>query len=116
LLDDVSIIELSFSKEFAKAIEDKQVAEQNAERAKFVVAKSEQERLALVIRSEGDAEAAQLVADAVKKNGRGLIELRRIETALHVAEALNKREEGKTSHITYLPSSGNLLLGLPHRD
>jgi regulator of protease activity HflC (stomatin/prohibitin superfamily) len=36
-LDDVSITHLAFSREFSKAIEDKQVAEQMAERAKFIV-------------------------------------------------------------------------------
>ena len=37
VLDDVSITHLTFSRDFAKAIEDKQVAEQMAERAKFIV-------------------------------------------------------------------------------
>merc|ERR1719410_3320781 len=58
LMDDVSITHLTYGKEFAKAIEEKQVAEQEAERQKFIVAKAEQERQATVIRSEGEAEAA----------------------------------------------------------
>jgi len=60
------------------------VAEQNAERAKFIVAKAEQEKEALIIRSEGDSEAARLVSDALQRSGKGLIELRRIETAVQV--------------------------------
>lgn len=36
-LDDVSITHLEFSKEFASAIEQKQVAQQDAEKSKFVV-------------------------------------------------------------------------------
>merc|ERR1719499_2003617 len=44
VLDDVAITELSYSKEFSKAVEAKQVAQQNAERAKFVVMKREQEK------------------------------------------------------------------------
>jgi hypothetical protein len=36
-LQDVSITALTFGSEFAKAIEQKQVAEQEAERAKFIV-------------------------------------------------------------------------------
>lgn len=84
VLDDVSITHLNFSKDYSKAIEDKQVAEQNAERAKFVVAKAEQEKEALIIRSEGDSEAARLVSQALQKSGKGLIELRRIETAVQV--------------------------------
>jgi len=103
VLDDVSITHLNFSKEFAHAIEDKQVAEQMAERAKFVVMKAEQEKQALIIRSEGDAEAAQRVADALKKSGKGLIELRRIETALQIAETLSRG----SGSITYIPSGQN---------
>jgi len=52
LLDDLSITHLQFSPDFTKAIEEKQVAEQRAERAKFVVARAEQEKLALITRSE----------------------------------------------------------------
>jgi prohibitin 1 len=42
ILDDVSITHLSFSQEFTKAVESKQVAEQDAQRAQFVVMKAEQ--------------------------------------------------------------------------
>jgi len=114
LVDDVSITHLNFSKDFSKAIEDKQVAEQMAERAKFIVAKAEQEKEALIIRSEGDSEAARLVSEALQTSGKGLIELRRIETAQHIAETLANNKD-----ITYLPSQGkggsNILLGLPPR-
>ncbi|KAG5550737.1 hypothetical protein RHGRI_015628 [Rhododendron griersonianum] len=43
-LDDVSITSLTFGKEFTAAIEAKQVAVQEAERAKFVVEKAEQDK------------------------------------------------------------------------
>lgn len=46
ILDDVSITHLSFSGEFTKAVESKQVAEQDAQRAQFVVMKAEQVRSA----------------------------------------------------------------------
>jgi prohibitin 1 len=100
-LDDVSITHLTFSPDFAKAIEDKQVAEQNAERAKFLVQKAEQEKEALIIRSEGDSEAAFLVSKALAEHGQGLIELRRIETASYIAETLSKH-----NNVVYLPSQG----------
>jgi len=106
-LDDVSITHLSFSKDFSKAIEDKQVAEQMAERAKFIVQKAEQDKIAQITRAEGDAEAAQLVSDAIGRFGTGLIEVRRIETALQIAESLSK-----TPNITYLPSNANPLLAI----
>jgi hypothetical protein len=41
---DVSITHLTFSKEFTKAIESKQVAEQEAERQLYVVQRADQER------------------------------------------------------------------------
>ena len=37
---------MTFGQEFTKAVEQKQIAQQDAERAKFVVEKAEQERLA----------------------------------------------------------------------
>ena len=43
-LDDVAITDLKFGKEFTAAIESKQVAEQDAERARFLVEKAEQEK------------------------------------------------------------------------
>jgi len=109
ILDDVALTHLAFSDEFTRAIEDKQVAEQMAERAKFVVAKAEQERQAKVIHSEGDAEAARMVSEAISAHGRGLIEIRRIEAATHIAETLARAR----GNITYLPSKGNVLLQIP---
>eukprot|EP00192_Tetraselmis_astigmatica_P020940 CAMPEP_0117672774 /NCGR_PEP_ID=MMETSP0804-20121206/14097_1 /TAXON_ID=1074897 /ORGANISM="Tetraselmis astigmatica, Strain CCMP880" /LENGTH=280 /DNA_ID=CAMNT_0005481425 /DNA_START=160 /DNA_END=1002 /DNA_ORIENTATION=- len=107
ILEDVAITHLSFGTEFAKAIEAKQVAYQDAERAKYVVLKSEQERKAAVIRAEGESEAAKLISDATKSAGAGLIELRRIEAAKEVASTMSK-----SRNIVYLPSGGNMLLGL----
>jgi hypothetical protein len=51
-LDDVSITSLSFGKEFTHAIEAKQVAAQEAERAKFIVEKAEQDKKSAVIRAQ----------------------------------------------------------------
>lgn len=48
--------------QFTKAVEMKQVAEQDAERAKFVVMKAEQERNAAIIRAEGESESAKLIS------------------------------------------------------
>merc|ERR1712029_425726 len=79
-LEDVSITHLTFGKEFTKAVEQKQIAQQDAERAKFVVEKAEQERQANVIRAEGEAESADIISKAVAKAGDGLIMIRRIET------------------------------------
>merc|ERR1711966_379718 len=88
LIDDVAITHLTYGKEFSKAIEEKQVAEQEAERQKFVVQMAEQERQATVIRSEGEAEAAMMISLALKEHGTGVIEVRRIDAAKEIAETL----------------------------
>ncbi len=100
ILDDVSITHLQFSREFAQAIEQKQVAQQNAERSKFIVMIREQEREAAILKAEGDATAAQLVAEAMTKYGSGMIAIRKIEAAQHIMETL--RDSG---NVTFL--SGN---------
>merc|ERR1719517_114972 len=107
LMDDVSITHLTYGKEFSRAIEDKQVAEQEAERQKFIVQRSEQERQATVIRSEGEAEAAQMISEALKEHGSGLIEVRRIDAAKDIADALSK-----SPNVMYLPNGQNMLLGM----
>jgi prohibitin 1 len=60
ILDDVSIVNVSFSREFNAAIESKQVAEQDAQRARFVALKAEQEAQAEINRAKGAAEAQRL--------------------------------------------------------
>lgn len=61
LLMDVSILNLSFSKEFTTAIEEKQIAEQQAKQAEYVASKAIQEAKAEVNRAKGQAEAQQLL-------------------------------------------------------
>jgi len=107
ILDDVSITHLSFSQEFTGAIEHKQVAQQEAERSKFVVLKNEQEKKAAIIRAEGESEAARLISAAMKA-GPGFVELRRIEAAREIAESLSK-----SKNVTYLPQGTNAFIGLP---
>merc|ERR1711899_580881 len=81
ILDDISITHLTFGREFTAAVEMKQVAQQEAEKARFLVEKAEQVKQASVISAEGDSEAADLLAKAFQASGEGLVELRRIEAA-----------------------------------
>lgn len=99
-LDDVAITHLSFGREFMKAIEMKQVASQEAERQQWVVKKAEQERQAVVTRAEGEAEAAQIITQAMEKTGNAIIEVRRIDAAKEIAAKL-----ANSRNIVYLPSS-----------
>ncbi|XP_077224689.1 prohibitin-3, mitochondrial-like [Tasmannia lanceolata] len=107
ILDDVAITHLSYGIEFSKAVEQKQVAQQEAERSKFVVAKAEQERRAAVIRAEGESEAARLISEATAKAGDGLIQLRQIEASKEIAGTVSKNP-----NVVYVPSSNNMLLGM----
>jgi prohibitin 1 len=108
LVEDVAITHLAFGKEFERAIEQKQVAQQEAERAKFLVEKTQQEKEAAVIRAEGEAEAAIIISEALKNSGTGGIEVRRIEAAQHIADTL-----ARSRNVTYLPGKNqNLLIGL----
>lgn len=113
-LEDVSITHMTFGKEFTKAVEQKQIAQQDAERARFIVEKAEQERQANVIRAEGEAESAETISRAIDKAGEGLLLIRKIEAAKEIAQTL-----AANSNVTYLPGGGskdggkaNLLLAL----
>lgn len=106
-LEDVSITHLTFGKEFTKAVEQKQIAQQDAERARFTVEKAEQERQASVIRAEGEAEAAETISKALEKAGDGLLMIRRIEASKDIAGIL-----ANSPNVTYLPSqSGGAAAG-----
>jgi len=106
-MDDVAITHLAFGKEFANAIELKQVAQQDAERQKFVVQKNEEEKKAVIIRYEGESEAARLIADSVKQYGDAYVEIKRIDAAKHIVETLSR-----SPNVTYIPSTGANLLNL----
>lgn len=107
VLDDVAITHLSYGVEFAVAVEKKQVAQQEAERSKFLVARAEQERRAAVIRAEGESEAAKLISDVTAAVGTGILELRRIEAAREIAATL-----AKSPNVAYLPGGNNMILGI----
>ncbi|KAI3449039.1 hypothetical protein Pfo_005704 [Paulownia fortunei] len=107
VLNDVAITHLSYGAEFSKAVEQKQVAQQEAERSKFVVAKAEQERRAAIIRAEGESESAKLISDATATAGTGLIELRMIEAAKDNAVSMCRN-----GTVMYLPSNNNMVLGV----
>ncbi|TVY54762.1 Prohibitin-1 [Lachnellula cervina] len=100
-LEDVSITHMTFGREFTRAVEQKQIAQQDAERARFIVEKAEQERQANVIRAEGEAESADTISRAVAKAGDGLIMIRRIEASREIAQTL-----AGNPNVTYLPGGG----------
>jgi len=102
---DCSITHLSFGPEYTKAVESKQVAQQEAERAKYMVEMAEQERKSKVIAAQGESKAAELVGNAMRNNP-AFAELRRIEAAREIAQAVSN-----SSNRVFL-NSDSLLINL----
>lgn len=65
----LSITNFNFSPEFNAAIEAKQVAQQEAEKQKYVLQQAELESQAEITRAKGAAEAAKLNAQALQAQG-----------------------------------------------
>jgi len=70
---DTSVVDLKFSKEFSNAVENKQIAEQSAQRAVYVAQEAEQEAQADINRAQGKAEAQRLLAETLKAAGGQLV-------------------------------------------
>ncbi|KAL3795233.1 hypothetical protein HJC23_008318 [Cyclotella cryptica] len=88
LLEDVAITHLAFSPEYAKAVEAKQVAQQDAARAKYIVLGAQQEKKTIITKARGEAESAELIGTAVRKNP-GFMKLRRIDAAKDIADIVS---------------------------
>merc|ERR1719465_389069 len=108
ILDDVSITHLSFGKEYTAAVEAKQVAQQEAERARFIVDKALQEKKSVVIKAQGEAQSAKLIGAAIRDNP-GFIQLRKLEAARDIAGTLSK-----STNRLYL-DGGSLLLDVKEK-
>ncbi|KAH8407413.1 hypothetical protein KR222_008423 [Zaprionus bogoriensis] len=98
ILDDVSLTELSFGKEYTAAIEAKQVAQQEAQRAVFFVERAKQEKQQKIVQAEGEAEAAKMISFlqsksllayslAVKQNP-AYLKLRKLRAAQSIARTI----------------------------
>lgn len=105
LLDDVAIVHINFSSEYEKAVEAKQVAQQQTERARYQVLKSQEEKKRILINAQGESEQIRMIGKACQEDV-SFIEKRRIETAKEVAECLAK------SKNRMVLSTDSLLLNL----
>ncbi|KAH9983339.1 band 7 family-domain-containing protein [Russula compacta] len=89
VLDDVSITHVAFSPEFTHAVEAKQIAQQTALRAAFLVDQAIQEKQSIIVRAQGEAQSAELIGDAMRNN-KGFLQLRRLEAARDIATLLSE--------------------------
>ncbi|EIW81043.1 hypothetical protein CONPUDRAFT_104172 [Coniophora puteana RWD-64-598 SS2] len=109
VLDDVSITHVAFSPEFTHAVEAKQVAQQTALRAAFLVDQAIQEKQSIIVRAQGEARSAELIGEAMRSN-KGFLELRRLEAAREIANVL------QTSGNKVMLDSQGLLLNVTGDD
>ncbi|NXW81220.1 PHB2 protein, partial [Hirundo rustica] len=111
ILDDVAITELSFSREYTAAVEAKQVAQQEAQRAQFLVEKAKQEQKQKIVQAEGEATAAKMIScfgdfmGSLSRNP-GYIKLRKIRAAQNISKTI-----AASQNRVYL-TADNLVLNL----
>lgn len=101
---DTSVVDLSFSPEFARAVEEKQIAEQKSQRAVYVAKEAEQQAQADVNRAKGKAEAQRLLAETLKAQGGELVLQK---------EAIEAWREGGAQMPRVLVTSGESKGGVP---
>ncbi|TGZ71026.1 hypothetical protein CRM22_002868 [Opisthorchis felineus] len=105
VVDDVSITDLSFSQVYSAAVEAKQIALQEAQRAQFLVERAKQERQQKIVTADGEAQAAKLIGDALSANP-GYLKLRKIKAATQIARTL-----AQSQNRVYL-NTGALILNV----
>jgi len=111
VVDDVSITHLTFGKEYAAAVEAKQVATQDAERAKYQVKQAEQDARSVIVKAQGEAKSIEMIGQALAA-GPGYIELRQLDAAKQIAIAI-----ASSNSKVFLDSNSLLIntLGTPAR-
>lgn len=109
ILDDVSITELSFGREYSAAVEAKQIAAQEAQRAAFYVERAIQERQQKIVQAEGEAQAAKMIGEAVSKDS-GYLKLRKLRAAQNIAKTV-----ATAQNRAYL-DAGSLMLNITSKD
>jgi len=109
ILDDVSITHVTFSPEFTHAVEAKQVAQQTALRAAFLVDQAIQEKQSIIVRAQGEAKSAELIGEAMRQN-KGFLELRRLEAARDIAQILGGDGKGGVGQNKVMLDAQSLLL------
>ncbi|MEL6578805.1 MAG: prohibitin family protein [Cyanobacteria bacterium J06621_12] len=104
LILDTSVVDLSFSPEFARAVEEKQIAEQKSQRAVYVAREAEQQAQADINRAKGKAEAQRLLAETLRAQGGELVLQK---------EAIEAWREGGAQMPRVLVTSGESGGGVP---
>jgi prohibitin 2 len=91
VIDDVAITDMKFGDEFMRAIDEKQIAQQEAERAKYLVQRAMQDKNSAIIKAEGEARSAELLGAALGKS-QAYIQLQRIQASREIAVSIANRK------------------------
>lgn len=86
IVTDISVVDLDFTDQFLRAVEDKQVAEQQAKMAEKLVEKAKRDAEQQIAKSRGEAEALRMQREQVTPT---LIELRKVDAQLKAIEKWN---------------------------
>jgi regulator of protease activity HflC (stomatin/prohibitin superfamily) len=86
VVTDISVVDLDFTDQFLKAVEDKQVAEQQAKMSEKLVEKAKRDAEQQIAKSRGEAEALRMQREQVTPQ---LIELRKVDAQLKAIEKWN---------------------------
>ena len=86
VVTDISVVDLDFTEQFLKAVEDKQVADQQAQMAGKLVEKAKRDAEQQIAKSRGEAEALRMQREQVTP---ALIELRKVDAQLKAIEKWN---------------------------
>ncbi|HAF95502.1 MAG: hypothetical protein A2021_03055 [Elusimicrobia bacterium GWF2_52_66] len=86
IVTDISVVDLDFTEQFLKAVEDKQVADQQAQMAGKLVEKAKRDAEQQIAKSRGEAEALRMQREQVTP---ALIELRKVDAQLKAIEKWN---------------------------
>lgn len=87
MVEDLSLMDMHFSRTFEQAVEEKQIAQQAAERAKFTVEKAMQEKKSSIIKADADAQSISLIGEQIKANP-AYLQIQRIEVARNISQIL----------------------------
>ncbi len=86
VVTDISVVDLDFTDQFLKAVEDKQVAEQQAKMSEKLVEKAKKDAEQTIAKARAEAESLKMQREAVTPS---LIELRKVEAQIKAIEKWN---------------------------
>ncbi|MBI4656640.1 MAG: prohibitin family protein [Elusimicrobia bacterium] len=86
IVTDISVVDLDFTDQFLRAVEEKQIAEQQAKMSEKLVEKAKRDAESVVAKARGEAESLKMQREAVTSQ---LIELRKVEAQIKAIDKWN---------------------------